>query len=120
VTKSWHPTYFFGLVQGSPVDVRTTCPRGIAIASTRMTFANGLVGGLTLGLFTPHEVKVVCAASTAGIPILETRHLAHNATAAEAAFMLADAVNLASSSNGNVAIIIDSASPTTVAPEPNR
>ncbi len=109
VTKSWHPTFIFGLVQAAPVDVRTTCPRGVAIASTRMTFANGLVGGLTLGLFTPHEVKVVCASSTAGLDILETRHLAADATHQQATAVLSEAVALASSLGGNVAIVIEPA-----------
>ena len=61
VTKSFHPSYIFGLVSGSPIDVRQQCPSGIAVASTRQTFANGVVGMLTLGLFTPHEVSITCA-----------------------------------------------------------
>jgi hypothetical protein len=61
VTKSFHPSYLFGLVAGSPIDVRQQCPSGIAVASTRQTFANGVVGMLTLGIFTPHEVSITCA-----------------------------------------------------------
>lgn len=120
VTKAWQPTFIFGLVQAAPVDVRATCPRGVAIASTRLTFPNGLVGLLTLGLFTPHEVKVVCAASTAGLDILETRHLAADATHQQATAVLSEAVALASSSGGNVAIVIDPASSSTDTPESIR
>lgn len=61
VQKSFHPTWIFGLVQAQPIDVRQQCPSGIALAGTRRTFLNGLVGGLTLGLFTPHEVTITCA-----------------------------------------------------------
>lgn len=63
VTKGFHPTFIFGLVKASPIDVRQQCPNGISVASTRMTFANGLVGALTFGLFTPHEVSITCAGS---------------------------------------------------------
>lgn len=63
VQKSFHPTWIFGLVKATPIDVRQECPAGVASASTRMTFANGLVGLLTIGIFTPHEVKVTCASS---------------------------------------------------------
>lgn len=61
VQKSFHPTWIFGLVKAQPIDVRQQCPSGVALAGTRMSFLNGLVGGLTLGLFTPHEVTVTCA-----------------------------------------------------------
>jgi len=61
VQKSFHPTWIFGLVQAQPIDVRQQCPSGIALAGTRMTFVNGLVGVLTLGIFTPHEVTITCA-----------------------------------------------------------
>ena len=61
VQKNFHPTWVFGLVKAQPIDVRQECPSGVAAASTRMSFANGVVGLLTLGIFTPHEVKVTCA-----------------------------------------------------------
>ncbi|MCU0635104.1 MAG: hypothetical protein MUE41_09540 [Gemmatimonadaceae bacterium] len=68
ITKGWAPSYVFGLVAGQPIDVRSECPSGVAYVSTRVTFLNGLVGGLTLGLFTPHEVKVTCASRGAAVP----------------------------------------------------
>lgn len=107
VTKSWHPTYFFGLVEAAPIDVRSTCPSGVALVSTRMTFPNGLVGGLTLGIFTPHEVKVVCASRTAALPVIEKRSLAASASSAHAAQVFSDAVALATASGRTVAIVID-------------
>lgn len=104
VTQSWHPTFIFGLVAAKPIDVRTVCPSGVAIASTRMTFANGLVGGLTLGIFTPHEVKVVCASSSASVPVLETRHIALDASRDESVRIMAGAIETARRREGNVAI----------------
>lgn len=64
VQRSFHPTWIFGLVQAQPIDVRQQCPNGIALAGTRMTFLNGLVGALTLGIFTPHEVTITCASGS--------------------------------------------------------
>jgi hypothetical protein len=107
VRKGWHPTFIFGLVAGQPVDVRSECPSGVAIASTRMTFANGLVGGLTLGLYSPHEVKVVCAARTAVLPGMETRHLAASMTQNEVMRVLAEAIDSASRHAEGVALITD-------------
>ena len=114
VTKAWHPTFIFGLVAAQPIDVRTSCPSGVAIASTRMTFANGLVGGLTLGIFTPHEVKVVCASRSAVLPTMQTRHVAAGASREAADRVLADAIDIASRGADSVAIVIDAA-PTTPA-----
>jgi hypothetical protein len=84
VQKAFHPTWVFGLVKAQPIDVRQQCPNGIALAGTRMTFMNGLVGGLTLGLFTPHEVTITCAAGQgADAAPASTRTLATELTAAE-------------------------------------
>lgn len=86
VQKSFHPTWIFGLVKAQPIDVRQQCPNGIALAGTRMTFLNGLVGGLTLGLFTPHEVTITCASGSgadAAAAFATTRALASDLSAAE-------------------------------------
>lgn len=107
VVKAWHPSFIFGLVAGQPVDVRNQCPSGVAIASTRMTFGNGLAGMLTLGLFSPHEVKVVCASRAAVLPSMEVRHLAASATHEHAARVLAEAIDTASRHADGVAIIAE-------------
>ncbi len=62
VQKNFHPTWVLGLVKAAPVDVRSECPNGVAYASTRMTVPNWLVSLVTIGIMTPHEVKVTCAA----------------------------------------------------------
>jgi hypothetical protein len=113
VTTAWHPTWIFGLVAAQPIDVRTSCPGGVAIASTRMSFANGLVGGLTLGIFTPHEVKITCATRGAVLPTMETRHVAVGASRANADRVLADALESAARSAQSVAIVIDATEWTT-------
>lgn len=104
VTKSFHPTFIFGLVKASPIDVRQQCPTGIAVASTRMTFLNGLVGGLTLGLFTPHEVSITCAGRAAAERGLPTRVLAAELSAVEFEARLADIAREASNSGRTILV----------------
>ena len=65
VEKPWTATWLWGLVPATPIDVTQNCPSGIATVETKMTFLNGLVSGLTLGIFTPRDVKVTCASGTA-------------------------------------------------------
>jgi hypothetical protein len=109
VTKSFHPTFLFGLVKASPIDVRQQCPAGIAVAGTRLTFMNGLVGGLTLGLFTPHEVSITCAERGSADRGLPTRVLAAGLGDGEFEAALA-AIARESSTSGRTIIV-------TVAPE---
>ena len=61
VDKPWVPMWIFGLVQAQPIETRPLCPTGIATVETETSFLNGLVGGVTLGIFTPmarpHHVR---------------------------------------------------------------
>lgn len=109
VTKSWAPSYIFGLVAGQPIDVRQQCPGGIAYASTRMTFPNGLVGMITFGLFTPHEVKITCAGRGAMRPDAEAVRVGADASAEAMQRAVAEAAFKSFSSNQPVAIIVTDA-----------
>jgi hypothetical protein len=109
VTKAWAPSFIFGLVAGQPIDVRRECPSGIAYASTRMTFPNGLVGLITFGLFTPHAVKVTCAGRGAMLPGAETVRVAADATAEMMQRAMAEAAFKSFSSNQPVAIVVTDA-----------
>ena len=53
--------YFFGLV-GAEVDTVADCPTGAAVIETQQTFMNGLLGVVTLGIYTPQTVTITCAA----------------------------------------------------------
>jgi hypothetical protein len=60
----WTNFFLFGLIGESTLDVTEFCPvEQVLEVSTRLTFLNGLVGGITLGIYTPRTVKVVCAGS---------------------------------------------------------
>jgi hypothetical protein len=62
----WSHFFLFGLIGEKQLDVSQVCGgAGVAEVQTRMSFVNGLVGGLTLGLYAPRSVKVVCASGSA-------------------------------------------------------
>jgi hypothetical protein len=46
------------------LDLRAECPSGAATIVTEQSFLNGLVGVLTIGIYTPQHVTVTCASGT--------------------------------------------------------
>lgn len=66
VQKSWVNTFVFGLVPASDIDVSARCPGGVARVETQQTFVNGLVGLITLGIYTPQSATITCAAGRTG------------------------------------------------------
>jgi hypothetical protein len=66
VSKPWVSTFLWGLVPAKDIDVSAQCPSGIARVETQQTFVNGLVGAVTLGIYTPQSATITCAASRAG------------------------------------------------------
>jgi hypothetical protein len=55
-------TWLWGIVAADPIDVRQQCPTGVATVETEQSFMNGLVGVVTLGIYTPQRLRVTCAA----------------------------------------------------------
>ncbi|HXT17302.1 MAG TPA: hypothetical protein VN706_16810 [Gemmatimonadaceae bacterium] len=68
VDKTFVATWLWGIVPAQPIDVRQQCPNGVAVVTTEQSFLNGLVGGLTLGIYSPQHVQITCASSTASLP----------------------------------------------------
>jgi hypothetical protein len=66
IQQPWTATWVFGLVRADEIDARTLCPGGVAIVETQQSFMNGLVGALTLGIFTPQHVTITCAGAGGG------------------------------------------------------
>lgn len=64
VDKSWAHGWIYGLVPPSTLETAQKCPSGVAKVETQLSFANQLVNFLTLGIYTPMEIKVTCAAAT--------------------------------------------------------
>lgn len=80
IDKSWTPTWIFGLVPATPIDVTQQCRSGVATVETQQTVPNILVGIFTLGIYTPVNVKVTCASGSSALPGAATFYVAHNAS----------------------------------------
>jgi hypothetical protein len=63
IDKSFASAWIYGLVPPSTVSTAERCPNGVAKVETQHTFVNQLVGILTLGIYTPMQIRVTCAAA---------------------------------------------------------
>jgi hypothetical protein len=63
IRKGFASGWVFGLVPPSTVETASQCASGVAQVETQLSFVNQLVGMLTLGIYTPMEIKVTCAAA---------------------------------------------------------
>ena len=61
IEESFAACWIYGLVPPSIVATAAKCPNGVAKVETQLSFVNQLVGILTLGIYTPMEIKVTCA-----------------------------------------------------------
>jgi Bor protein len=55
-------TWLWGIIPADTIDVRQKCPSGVAKVETEQSFVNGLVGIVTLGIYSPQHLRVTCAA----------------------------------------------------------
>lgn len=106
VKKPWTATWLWGIVPATPIDVTSDCPGGIATVATQQTFMNGLVGALTLGIYTPRDVTVTCASGTARGSGMQEFIVARDASQEEKAQVMADAIAASSRSQQPVLVSI--------------
>jgi len=104
IHKPWVATWVFGLVPATPIDVSKECPNGIATVETQMSFPNGLVHLLVGVIYSPRDVKIVCAAGRASIDGLRQINVAANATSVEREAAFVKAAELSAQLNQPVAI----------------
>lgn len=65
--EQWTDFFLFGLVGTEEFTVQQFCPNGdVAEVKTGGNFATGLVGLVTIGIYTPRKVYVSCANDAAG------------------------------------------------------
>jgi Bor protein len=83
VNRPWTSTFIYGLVPAKDINVMRECPNGIATVETQQSFANGLVGLVTLGIYTPQDVRVTCASGAASIDGAAEVRVSAGATVAE-------------------------------------
>jgi len=67
VEQSFASSWIYGLVPPKTVETASRCPNGAAKVETQHTFVNQLVGIITLGIYTPIQIRVTCA-QAAGAP----------------------------------------------------
>jgi len=67
--EAWHTDVVWGLVEVSdPVDVATVCPNGYARIESQLTFVQGLLQYITLGIYNPQSVTITCTSARAETP----------------------------------------------------
>jgi len=105
IDKPWVSTWIFGLVAADPIETRQSCPTGVAIVTTETSFMNGLLGALTIGIWTPQHVTITCASGTAMLPPgAKELRIPVEATAEERAEILTRAVEQSSESHAPVVL----------------
>ena len=62
IEEKWASGWIFGLVPPPTVETMQGCPAGVARVETQQSFTNQLVSFITLGIYTPMEIIVTCAA----------------------------------------------------------
>lgn len=62
IHRGFASSWLWGLVPPSAVDARATCPAGVASVETQRSIGNQLAEWLTLGIYSPMSITVVCAA----------------------------------------------------------
>jgi hypothetical protein len=64
--EEWTDFFVFGMVGSEQIDVKRFCSDGdVAVIRTGANVGTGLVGALTIGIYTPRKVYVTCAADGA-------------------------------------------------------
>jgi len=59
--EEWTSHWFWGLAGEEHVDVQSICPQGVDIVRTGGNFGTDLVGALTLGIYRPRKVYLICS-----------------------------------------------------------
>jgi hypothetical protein len=63
IDQEWASGFIYGLVPPDKVETASKCPSGVSKVETQRSFLNSLVGFLTIGIYTPSQINVTCAAA---------------------------------------------------------
>jgi hypothetical protein len=66
--ERWANSWIYGLVPPKTINTSARCTTGVARVETQLSFLNQLVGLLTLGIYTPMDVRVTCAQGSSAAP----------------------------------------------------
>ena len=61
IEEEWASGWAWGLVGPEPIQAQSQCTSGVSKVETEHSFLNGLVGVVTLGIYTPMHLTVTCA-----------------------------------------------------------
>ncbi len=67
IEKPWASSFIAGLVPPPVVETAQQCPNGVARVETKISFLNGLASAVTFNLYTPMNIKVMCAEASAAM-----------------------------------------------------
>jgi hypothetical protein len=82
IEKEWASGFAWGLVGPEPIEAQSKCTTGVSKVETEHSFLNGLVGAVTLGIYTPMHLTVTCGTGpTADAPQQATPQAPSVATA---------------------------------------
>jgi hypothetical protein len=84
VDKEFASSWIYGLVPPSTVSTVEKCPNGVAKVETQHTFVNQLVGIITLGIYTPMQIRVTCAAAGSASDDAAAQHVVAGASSSAA------------------------------------
>lgn len=60
VEEPWAKGFLWGLLGPDEVDGAAACGGDVSRVETELSFLNSLVAGITLGIYTPMTIRVVC------------------------------------------------------------
>jgi hypothetical protein len=75
IDKEFASSWIYGLVPPNTVSTAEKCPHGVAKVETQHTFVNQLVGIITLGIYTPMQIRVTCASPTSAADDPAAQHV---------------------------------------------
>lgn len=61
IERPYVATWLWGIIPADTIDVRESCPTGVATVETQQSFMNGFVSFFTLGIYAPQRLRVTCA-----------------------------------------------------------
>ena len=67
-TEAWATSFIAGLIPPDMVDATEHCNNGVAKVETRHSFLNLVAQAVTFSIFSPMEITVTCATSSADLP----------------------------------------------------
>jgi hypothetical protein len=80
IDKEFASSWIYGLVPPSTISIAEKCPHGVAKVETQHTFVNQLVGFITLGIYTPMQIRVTCAAAGSASDDAAAQHVVAGAS----------------------------------------